>query len=272
MSLWDHRPNDQEALDDFAEKLKKHKITLPEDPPIEFEAGKRLFNNIAEEEQIHPELISLLFDSLLTVLQKTHSDDPTNMLCDAIEGMGHPDDVFLRTPVDPHDLPTSLSHMTPLETFYRYNLSNDPEMLPPNDKVEQTWELIRKGQLNFPLRGTFGKTERAWSTFTEAIQGISSADDLRDQLGLSHFYKGEKVVELLYKPEAIQKPAIPTILEAGGKNWAFKPSQKGDKYGWTQDLKTGKKVHPEIVHKGVRATDLFGKPQARGIVSRNWWR
>jgi hypothetical protein len=109
----------------------------------------------------------------------------------------------------------------------------------------------------------------AWITQTEAVDALRRqhvedgsvfsaqfATALRDALGLYHFIRGEKLVEVVY-PEGITESFIvapPTFLE--GFDLVFRSSDGGNGWGRTVPL-NGEVDMPEAVHEPIGFSAQF---------------
>ena len=97
-----------------------------------------------------------------------------------------------------------------------------------------------------------------WATFAdelaEQIENSTSADEIRDQLGLdfSIYAKDEYLIRFVFKTGFLSDyPSLPTVVEAGD-SVPFKPSLMGSETGYAIDLKTGKRTLPEVVHEPLK--------------------
>ncbi|MGD0060282.1 MAG: hypothetical protein ABSD58_12770 [Verrucomicrobiia bacterium] len=125
----------------------------------------------------------------------------------------------------------------------------------------------------------------AWCTSTGDIAPLTSADDVRDQLGLAHYglapagadpvsrFMEEALVELVYDSTAPPSVHLPTVFEALD-GAAFLPSVAGSPCGRTMNLNTGlpaasEYVHPEFPASGIR-TPIRYRGRLANNPSENW--
>lgn len=103
----------------------------------------------------------------------------------------------------------------------------------------------------------------AWVTKTAAIdelrrKGTDLATEVRDQLGMIHYYKAERLVEIVYPSEvfaALQLTA-PTFIE-GSSGIVFRSAASDDGWGRAVNLKTLGDGLPEAVHPPEVFTGSF---------------
>jgi hypothetical protein len=108
-----------------------------------------------------------------------------------------------------------------------------------------------------------GRADRPlWTTRTADIASATSADSLRNRLGLKHVEHGH-LVELVYPDSwlaghslALRAPTFLDGIAAGADNWIFvkRSSPGGPDWGHAIDLRTSGHGAPEAVHRDFHVT------------------
>lgn len=127
----------------------------------------------------------------------------------------------------------------------------------PDDIEHRIEQLERKGLHKLAQGELRGRLPLAWVTKTAKIDSLRKtarpqqlADDLRDALGLRHFYDDQYLAEIVYPPRTPATLRAPTFLEGDGA-LEYRSTRGSDQWGRTVNLKTLREGLPEAVHQPV---------------------
>lgn len=106
-----------------------------------------------------------------------------------------------------------------------------------------------------------------WASRERDVSHALAADDLRDKLGLVHFYRGEKIVCFTYTLPAGILPLVPTCIEALG-SWQYWPARPHQAQR-SMDYRTGILGPREFVH-AAEVDPRSMEYRWVGELGRNW--
>jgi hypothetical protein len=162
-----------------------------------------------------------------------------------------------------------LGRVVDLAGFVEHNVKPSRKQLTDPSFIENVVARLETGKVGVnELERDVGSRDGVWATTEDTLRNPSGpaddADSLRDRLGLDdpvRFGAGKRMVILFYSGDAVPDRALwrPTVLDVGSdiSAAAWMPSDgAADPTGFTQDLATGERGGPEVLHRTFPARDI----------------